>query len=371
MSGEIAPATEHIVRHLLDTVAPRHRTPGSVLREEISSTVATCLDLLADGFEEPSDRMSRIRGAATRWAGVGFPIDAVHRLVQEGFRLHLEAHVLGAVPKLLQYNDIRRLVDALHAVTAAVSLAYLETVSAVPTTDDPASRAVAVALLDGHRPSKIAREYGVTVADSYTVLAVAVDGRAAKPMPGSTVPQRVRNELALLCGEPVPALISARGGTILVPGIADHALDDLVSAVTSIRATAVLATSEQIPAAARLAHELLDIVQRLRARHGLYHFDELAVEYQLTRPGPGRDRLAALLDPLEDYPELFQTLREHIRNDLNRRLTSQSLHIHQNTIDHRLKRIGQLTGLDATGPTSLWRLRAALIARNYTRPDSV
>lgn len=91
--------------------------------------------------------------------------------------------------------------------------------------------------------------------------------------------------------------------------------------------------------------------------------------FRLTRPGPGRDRLIAVLDPLVAHPELLRTLRVHVRNDLNRRLTARALHIHQNTVDHRLERIGVLVGLESTRPTSLWRLRAALVARSYTHPD--
>jgi sugar diacid utilization regulator len=69
-------------------------------------------------------------------------------------------------------------------------------------------------------------------------------------------------------------------------------------------------------------------------------------------------------------PELFDTLREHIRNDFNRRRTSRTMYLHPNTVDHRLKRIGRLTGLDTAVPHVLYRLRAALIARTYARPES-
>ncbi|MBF6194268.1 helix-turn-helix domain-containing protein [Nocardia implantans] len=95
--------------------------------------------------------------------------------------------------------------------------------------------------------------------------------------------------------------------------------------------------------------------------------EDLALECQLTRPGPGRDRLAALLDPLEGHPELFDTLREHIRNDFNRLRTSRTMYPHPNTVDHRLERIGRLTGSDTAVAHALYRLRAALIARTYTQ----
>jgi DNA-binding PucR family transcriptional regulator len=91
----------------------------------------------------------------------------------------------------------------------------------------------------------------------------------------------------------------------------------------------------------------------------------MALEYQLTRPGPGREYLGSLLDPLDDHPELLETLQRHISNNLNRQRTARLMHIHTNTIDYRLKRVAQLTGFDPTQPSGLWYLRSALVARSY------
>ncbi|MEV0292852.1 helix-turn-helix domain-containing protein [Nocardia sp. NPDC050710] len=363
-----ARATERIVRQLLEAI-PRQGRRGNVLREEISGIVASCLDLVSNTGVEPVAGMGRIRRAAARWAGVGVPIDTVQRLVQEGFRLHLDDHLHEVASETLRHTEIRRLMAAMSAVNATVSTAYLDLAPPGALVDGSSVDAVARALLGGRRTSKIAREYGMPVADRYIVFAVAVDDLSAVGMPGTAVPQHLRTVLATRSGQPVPALLSSLGGTILVPApfVADRDLHDLIAA-TPLIAAAVSAAPEQIPSAADDAHELLDMVQRLYGRPGLYHFEDLALEYQLTRPGPGRDRLIALLDPLADHPELLQTLREYLSNNLNRRLTSRALHIHRNTIDHRLKRIGQLTGLDATGPAALWRLRAALIAHSYTHP---
>ncbi|MFQ6397498.1 helix-turn-helix domain-containing protein [Nocardia sp. KC 131] len=41
------------------------------------------------------------------------------------------------------------------------------------------------------------------------------------------------------------------------------------------------------------------------------------------------------------------------------------LHIHTNTVDYRLKRIGQITGHNATEGMGLWYLRSALNARGF------
>ncbi|RDI42463.1 PucR family transcriptional regulator, partial [Nocardia mexicana] len=73
----------------------------------------------------------------------------------------------------------------------------------------------------------------------------------------------------------------------------------------------------------------------------------------------------SLLDPLDHHPELLDTLQTHIAHNLNRQRTARLLHVHTNTVDYRLKRIGQLTGFDPTQASGLWYLRSALVARSY------
>ncbi|MCA2207900.1 PucR family transcriptional regulator [Nocardia rosealba] len=134
---------------------------------------------------------------------------------------------------------------------------------------------------------------------------------------------------------------------------------------TSLIVIAIEAAGDDIPAATEVGHELLDVARRLRKRPGLYHFDDLAVEYQLTRPGPGRDRLETALDAVAVDPELVTTLRVHLNNGLHRRLTAREMHIHENTVDYRLRRIYRLAGLDPRNPELITRLRAALTVREY------
>nr|WP_232541648.1 helix-turn-helix domain-containing protein [Nocardia bovistercoris] len=130
-------------------------------------------------------------------------------------------------------------------------------------------------------------------------------------------------------------------------------------------ATVVAATAE-IPQLVRHAHELLDLAQRLGRAPGVYRFAELAAHYQLTRPGSTRDQLAGQLAALDDHPDLLETLRVHLTTDGQRKATAKQLNVHPNTVDYRLRRIGEVTGLDPGDPTSLWYLRSAMIVREAT-----
>ncbi|MFD6107934.1 PucR family transcriptional regulator, partial [Nocardia salmonicida] len=71
------------------------------------------------------------------------------------------------------------------------------------------------------------------------------------------------------------------------------------------------------------------------------------------------------LDPLVANPLLLRTLTVYLLSDQNRQRAARRLFIHPNTIDHRLKRIAGITGLDPARPDGQWGLRAALVARAY------
>ena len=78
-------------------------------------------------------------------------------------------------------------------------------------------------------------------------------------------------------------------------------------------------------------------------------------------------RIATILDPLDAHPELFDTMRAYLGNDMNRQLTARQLYVHPNTVDYRLRRVRDLTGIDPVHPAGLPRIIAALAARRATR----
>ncbi|MFI7121788.1 PucR family transcriptional regulator [Amycolatopsis sp. NPDC049868] len=69
--------------------------------------------------------------------------------------------------------------------------------------------------------------------------------------------------------------------------------------------------------------------------------------------------LARLLD---GGPDLVSTLNTYYRNDLNRRRTAASLNIHPRTLDYRLRRTRELTGIDP-GTTHGIRVLGTVVSR--------
>ncbi|MBL1074713.1 helix-turn-helix domain-containing protein [Nocardia sp. 2] len=381
---DVRALSRQLVGHFIDNVVPCATLPGDIISGDVTAITRICLELavsMLDGEDIPA-KTGRLADAAAGWAREGVPIDVVLHAVHEGFKIGLGLIVSNATPQDFDslVDAAKLVVDMLDTINATVARAYVREHKAVVSEHHTAVHTLTSALLGGHPTSTMARECGIELADSYCVLALSVPQHPDERHPmldGKVVARRklrrLQAELATRCGDSALALLSVDGGTILVPAAdrTDAQLDELVAQLSAaahvpVHAALVVATPAEVPSAADRAHELLDMVQRLECVPGLYRFADLALEYQLTRPGPGRETLGALLDPLDDHPELLQTLQIHIGNNLNRQRTARIMHIHTNTVDYRLKRICQLTGFDPTATSGLWQLRSALIARTFS-----
>ncbi|MFD6396858.1 PucR family transcriptional regulator [Nocardia sp. NPDC060249] len=380
---DVRALSRQMVGHFVATVAPCGTLPGDAISGDVTTITRICLEFavgMLDGRDVPS-QLQRLQDAAGAWAREGVPIDTIHHSIAEGFKIGLDLVVSSASGKDFDslVGGVKVVMELLDTITAQISLAYVRELRGVVSEHHTAVHTLTSALLGGHSTSTMARECGITIAETYAVFALAIPQHReeANPALDSKVVarrklRRVQAELAKRCGDSALSLLSVDGGTVLIPADAfdREGLTALVAqlsqaAQVGITAAMVETSTTGVPDAADQAHELLDMVQRLEVTSGLYRFDELALEYQLTRPGPGREFLGSLLDPLDQYPELLETLQRHIANNLNRQRTARVLHVHTNTVDYRLKRIGQLTGFDPTQPSGLWYLRSALVARSY------
>ncbi|NKY88114.1 PucR family transcriptional regulator [Nocardia veterana] len=328
------------------------------------------------------DRTAHLRDAARGWARTGVSLDVLDTL-------HAAAHEVLARLGRPETASARPHYDVVVAATRLVT----DLMGTMSTTiigafvrqfdgdrcDEHSSRAAALsALLRGQPAAEIEARYGIAIAERYHVLALAArpnrQSDDEETVGNDLRAQRLRHALSIRTGSTTLSALSATGGTILLPptettsGV-EHLVAEIGRAAgLAVSATLVEAAGPDIAAAVERAHELLDIVQRLDLPRGLYGFDELALEYQLTRPGPALTHLRALLAPLDDHPELLTTLRCHIAANLNRQRTGKTLHLHPNTVDYRLRRIAELTGFHAHRYPDLWYLRSALVVHSV-QPD--
>jgi len=189
--------------------------------------------------------------------------------------------------------------------------------------------------------------------------------------------RRLRAAIATVFSPHALAVLSATGGTLLVPlgdengpiFEADTLAELSESAEVTLTATVVISGTEQIPESADQAHELLTLIHAGQRAPGLYHMSDLDIEFQLTRGGSVTRRIATILDPLRSYPELLDTVRAYLANDMNRQRTARRLYVHPNTVDHRLRRVAQLTTIDLATSTGICRAAIALLAYDHGRND--
>ncbi|MET9027435.1 helix-turn-helix domain-containing protein [Nocardia sp. NPDC004168] len=366
-------AAAKVVAHLIDSAA----LPGGTAEAEAAAVVRMCLEWAVQRLngQESTGRTDILQTAAAGWARKGIPIDGILHAIHAGFKFGLGMLFADEDGRADLIAGAAVTLELLNLITATVSKAYVRECKAVAAEDHAATHTLTSALLGGHASSMMARECGIPVADEYFVLAVAVPAHPDESLPqlDSRVVarrklRRLQSGLADLFDGRALSLLSVDGGTILIPTTQLNALDldsvvDKLSAAARVPVTATVVTAgpRQVSVAAAQAHELLDTVEQLGREPGLYRFTELALQYQLTRPGIGRDVLGTRVAPLMEHPDLLETLRIHIDNDLNRQRTARQLHVHPNTVDYRLRRIAQLTGLDPADARGLWYLRSALI----------
>jgi sugar diacid utilization regulator len=161
-------------------------------------------------------------------------------------------------------------------------------------------------------------------------------------------------------------------GVILIPvnndaSPADHRhlagdlVDELSEYVDGLYGASLPVAIDQIPEAAAECAEVANLAQIVGRPPGLYSIDDVMLEYQLSRPGPARDRLANQAEPLREQQHLLEALEAHLRHGGDRKSAAAELFVHPNTLTYRLRRIADVTGINPTDGSRL--LAAALMVQ--------
>ncbi|MFD8637657.1 PucR family transcriptional regulator, partial [Streptomyces sp. NPDC059656] len=349
------------------------------------------------GGELPEEsELARISESSARRADEGVPLEAVVGAYHFGAE-ECAAQVLAtAGPDDLA--DVllvqRRLLGYLRLVSCAVAAGYVQERQAALGDEQVARQSLLSRLLEGGDPRAAADRAGIRLPPSYLVLGITMGPHPDELRPGVNHSvaarrklRRLRNELQRQTPGVPLSVLSDDGGLALIPyegPAADFAAADrerlgrLVEQLglmcgAELLVAAAAAAPEGVANAARMVGEVRRIAEASGRGPGLYLLEDVLLEYQLSRPSPARDGLAALLGPLAGRPELLDTLRTFLACGLDRRRAAARLQIHPNTVDYRLRRATELTGLDAARGADLLTLHAALAAHDAVRrgePDT-
>jgi hypothetical protein len=217
------------------------------------------------------------------------------------------------------------------------------------------------------RPSLLA-ELGLT--EGAVVLAVRFSGEPTSVLGTQAVQEAIERHF----GRALPMLLEIDCGHVLVPhelmpDPQGPALDEIAARIAEIQPSAQVAAAPAhspaaVPAISRTVSEVLRLAGRLGRPAGAYRLADVLLEYHLTRRDESAEQLDALLAPLAERPELLETLRVYLEENYDRRRTAQRLSLHPNTVDNRLARTTELTGLDPSTPRGVALLMTALALRD-------
>jgi hypothetical protein len=362
---------DRVIAAIALTNPEQHGTGGASRAADIRWAVEHSLQAAADSLTgRPSDD-ELMRASAVRRFEEGSSFASVMAAYHRGVAViweQLRAHAGEAESSTLA-ECARLLFVHLERIAAALAADFERTWTLSRLGERDARFAIFTALTQGGDAEGAAHRSGRTLAARYGILVVRLR-QPTESTPGDVLARRATQRLrtaidAVAAGE-VLAVLGAVGGTALVP------LREGAETITELRGALRAAFGTQctgawmeagvpdVSGAVQVAEELVDIVLAVRGEGAVHTLDDLLLEYQSARPGPGRTLLAQRLDGVSS--ELLRTVDAYLGSDGERRATAESLQVHPNTVDYRLGRVLILTGMDATTPDGAAQLRAARVA---------
>ncbi|MEU8779289.1 helix-turn-helix domain-containing protein [Streptomyces sp. NPDC048606] len=365
---------------------PSEHLGGDIARQ-VTRSIRGFAEVLRTGDLPGREEQTAIRESSARRADEGVPLEAVvsayHLGAEECATQVFSAAEPGDLCDVLLVQ--RQLLVYLRLVSCEVAAGYVQERQMALADEQVALQSLLSRLLEGGSPQAAADRAGVRLPPCYLVLSIAVGPHPDELVPGVNHVvagrrklRRLRNELQRRTSGVPLSVLSGDGGLVLIPyetpavdfGPADRErLAALVEQLgrtcgAELLAAAAAAAPEGVAEAARLAGEVRDVARASGRGPGLHLLEDVLLEYQLSRPSPARAGLAALLGPLDARPELVDTLRVFLACGLDRRRAAARLQVHPNTVDYRLRKAAEFTGLDAGRGTDVLTLRAALAARD-------
>ncbi|RDI52861.1 DNA-binding PucR family transcriptional regulator [Nocardia mexicana] len=310
-------------------------------------------------------------------------VEAVHGSARQVLREAVELSGPDELDELVDFGD--RLLQLLMHITTVTVESYGTVEQSIHHAEREARRALCAALLRGQPAEELAARADLALSERYTVLAI---GPRIEEQPAAVANLLTRRRIRLLqhtldrlAGAPTLHTFDGSHAIALLPngsesditetsGLASELAEQFGVDVFLAEIPAV--PRDSIPDAAQQATELTELARLLGRPSGAYRLDDLLLEYQLTRPGSARDRLAERIAPLLRSPHLLETLDAHLRHGSDRKAAAAEIHVHPNTFSYRLRRIAELTGTDPGDPNGSRLLAAALtVHRLHPVPETI
>jgi hypothetical protein len=349
---------DQITHRMLDSfrasINGYRRLPEPLLEGNIVAIIEHNLEVFRGSTlagHEPGDaELEPFRASARVRAAEGMPLEDLLHAYRLGGRLAwqalLDAAGEGDRDGLLVGAEI--LMRYIDLVSATVAQAYLDARQLAVSEEERGLRALLLALCEEEGPlhadtSALAARVGVPLTRDYRPFAIAIAEESAIRHGQMAANLRSQSILALTEGDRVSGLL-AEGQELRPPPGTLMALD-----APAVRG-ALSAGLEQM-------RMVIDLGRRL-GRTGLLGPEDIAVEMLLASSPRTAELLSRrVFEPLRGgtgrRAALEETLNVFLASQTDRRAAAATLHIHPNTLDYRLRRIEELTGLRLAEPRDL------------------
>ncbi|MCP9962841.1 hypothetical protein LUX05_18475 [Streptomyces somaliensis] len=265
-------------------------------------------DVLRRRRPPEGSRLRELAASAVQRAEEGVPVEHVFSAYHVGMRVVWRRVTAGAgpeeLPDLVEATVL--LLDHLRVLTETVVGAYVHERLQMSGQEQAGRRSVLAALLEGRTPG--AEAGGLRLAEAYVVLALAVSAHPDERGEDAGARIAARRKLRRLTGalqewapEHTLVALDTGGGTVLLPldgaeaadaGGTARRVDALVAraalrAGADVRAAAAHCGRAEVPRARTEVAEVLRVVLAQGRPPGVYRLDDVLLEVQLSRPGPG------------------------------------------------------------------------------------
>ena len=348
---------------------PETMVRGQIL-EVIRQNLDLCLDWVAGGGAPQPGRFDDFSASAKNRATEGMPLEDLLRAYRIGataaWRVLVDEAVGDERDALPSAAEL--VMTYLDQVSGIVAAAYLDERQHLVSEQERALRALLDALLAGDPLSvahhETAARLGLQLGGEFAAFAAAIPGEGARAHARAAAGLRAVGVLALTEGDRLVGLLPAG----LDPA---RALPAETVAVVDLEVT-----REDLGASLRDVRLAMDIALR-SGRTGIVTLRSLTLDLLLARaPRVAADLRHRVLDPLglahrRGRGELLGTVATYVALHCDRRSTADRLYIHPNTLDHRLRRARELTGLDLDDPEDLAIMVLALRDVDVRRAERV
>ncbi|ANS28938.1 CdaR family transcriptional regulator [Rhodococcus opacus] len=353
------------------TAVPEHLHRESA--HTVRSMLEVCLRSVTDESIDVSDTMRENIERGTERVAEGLPLREYMRCWQAGFDVLAEEleRELGTDHGLFWFA-FRRAHTTFERILREVVSAYEIHAHDLIAAQDRNHAPIIDALLRGDEwvfddPDSIPAEPSIMLLHIDDTPAERSGDRNARSLAATRKVRAIRAHLA----RAVPGLwlidVRPRHARIVMhPPIG--ALDPLAVDLARVSGAPVTIAIENatsitdLPRAGTTAAEVLDIAIRSGRTGTVSRMTDVALAHHFAHPSASLPVLLDRCASLRSRPDLVHTLRVYMASNLDRRATADTLTVHPNTVDNRLNRVRELTGLDVHITTELLTLAVAVSA---------